>query len=257
MLPQVVEFWIFFTLQSGHCQQRTQLVFDSPFQMDSLTFQSNGPSADDRETPLTALEDLLPILSAVADLNQFPLNQLAIYDPYFCHGGIKIHLESLGLDSQRIQNEPIDCYVAQKSGKVQPFDILVSNPPYSGDHIRRCLHYSVKSQKPWSLLLPSNVIHRSWFQEEMKNSLIFYLAPHRRYEFVVRETAQSHIPMVTMWFIGIPSGSDELKAKIFESWSASAHTKRAVLTETFEGLPRKIRKLLPFTEVHLSLTSYL
>jgi hypothetical protein len=218
--------------------------------MAGVLFRSNGPSADDRETPRTALEDILPILIAVADLNQFALGELSVYDPYYCRGGIKIHLESFGVDSQRIQNDPIDCYSAQKTRKIKPFDILLSNPPYSGDHIRRCIQYSVKSQKPWALLLPSNVMHRTWFPEEIKESDIFYLAPHRRYEFEVREdTVRSHIPLVTMWFIGIPSTAPELKEKILESWTASSQTKKAVLTETFEGLPRKIRKLLPFTEV--------
>jgi hypothetical protein len=206
--------------------------------------------ADDRETPSRALEDIIPILSALCDVQQCELTQLSIYDPYYCNGGIKIRLENLGLDSNRIQNDPTDCYVAQKSGKVKPFDFLLSNPPYSGDHIRRCIHYSVKSQKPWALLLPSNVIHRSWFLEETKDSSILYVAPFGRYEFQVGTTSQSHVPLVTMWFIGLPpSHGNELKNVIYQYWNDCPQKKGAVLADSFEGLPRKIRKLLPFTEV--------
>lgn len=206
-------------------------------------------SADDRETPFRALADLLPILSALGNIYcQSNLLQLSIYDPYYCNGRIKIHLENLGLNSNLIQNEPTDCYAAQKNGKVKPFDILLSNPPYSGDHIRRCIHYSVKCQKPWALLLPSNVIHRSWFVEEIKDSSILYVAPHSRYEFEVGTTSQSHVPLVTMWFIGFPSNDNGLKEMIYQCWNDSSQKKGAVLADSFEGLPRKIRKLLPFTE---------
>jgi hypothetical protein len=215
-----------------------------------------GVGADDRETPSRALEDIIPILSAVCNVCRCELRSLSIYDPYYCNGGIKIRLESLGLDRNRIQNDPTDCYIAQKSGKVKPFDFLLSNPPYSSDHIRRCIHYCVKSQKPWALLLPSNVIHRGWFSEETKDSSILFVAPYGRYEFEVGTTSQSHVPLVTMWFVGFPK-NDELKEKITQCWNNCSQKKGAVLADTFEGLPRKIRKLLPFTEVRVSLTSIL
>ena len=176
-----------------------------------------GPSADDRETPLRALEDIFPIITSIIEYKQCSLNEFLIYDPYYCNGNIKRRLESLGLNRNNIYNDPIDCYYAQKYNLIKSFDLLLSNPPYSSDHIRRCIQYSIKSEKPWLLLLPSNVIHRSWFNQEIKDYNVLYIAPYEKYVFEVNNSSNSdeneendrntnlkHIPMVTMWFLGIP-----------------------------------------------------
>ena len=48
-----------------------------------------------------------------------------------------------------MRNEPVDCYAewaadaagAAGSPAARPYDVLVTNPPYSGDHLRRlCAH---------------------------------------------------------------------------------------------------------------------
>lgn len=215
-----------------------------------------GPSADDRETPLKAIEDIFPIIISIKIYKQSQLEDIQIYDPYYCNGNIKIRLQSLGLNINKIQNEPIDCYQAQKKNLVKPFDLLLSNPPYSGDHIRRCIQYSVKSKKPWLLLLPSNVIHRQWFVNDIKNYNIMYIAPYEKYIFEVNETNISHIPMVTIWFLGIPpednnnnnNNTNSLKDIILEVWNQNK-TNNTVLAQSFDELPRRIKKLLPFTQV--------
>lgn len=214
-----------------------------------------GPSADDRETLLKALEDILPIINAIVLYKQCSFEDIQIYDPYYCNGNIKLRLQSLGLNINSIQNDPIDCYYAQKNNLIRPFDLLLSNPPYSGDHIRRCIQYSIKINKPWILLLPSNVMHRPWFNEVIKNYSILYIAPLEKYIFEVNNTNISHVPMVTIWFLGIPPQNNDLKEKILEKWNENNKQKNsrssAVLAQSFDELPRKIKKLLPFTQVEL------
>lgn len=40
------------------------------------------------------------------------------------------------------------------TGKLPEFDVLVTNPPFSGDHIERTLAFALACRKPWFLLLP-------------------------------------------------------------------------------------------------------
>jgi len=44
-----------------------------------------------------------------------------------------------------------------------PFDVLATNPPYSGDHPRRLLHYAARCGRPYLLLLPHWCAVRPWW----------------------------------------------------------------------------------------------
>ena len=56
-----------------------------------------------------------------------------IYDPYYCDGGVVRNLNSLGFPN--IHNVKEDCYAIWQRQDLPSFDILVTNPPYSGDHV--------------------------------------------------------------------------------------------------------------------------
>lgn len=43
-------------------------------------------------------------------------------------------------------------------------DVLVTNPPYSGDHKKRCLEYCRASGKPWFLLVPNYVATKDYYR---------------------------------------------------------------------------------------------
>jgi hypothetical protein len=230
----------------------------------------SGSEADDRETPLVAIEDLNPALLAAAGAKGISQLDLHIYDPYYCRGAMNDHFISLGYNAERIHNDPVDCYNAQKNNSVPEFHVLVSNPPFSGDHIQRCLHYAVASKKPWALLLPSNVMLRPWFAKETQSQQIMFIAPHERYGFerhqsdlsseaLIATTAttesakmsEKHIPFVTMWFLG---GIDEdCLHKLRDTWASSPRKTGATFAESPDELPRKIRKLFPFAKVSLLL----
>ena len=159
---------------------------------------SLSSTADDRETPLRALQDVVAALDVLFPATLAPLR---IYDPYYCNGAIKNRLQECG--SFVVYNDAVDCYEAQKNNKVPEYDVLLTNPPYSGNHVQCVLQYAISCNKPWALLLPSHVLQRPWFVAATTKHAIFYLAPHERYSFEVPTSASTtsnapHVPFVTM-----------------------------------------------------------
>ena len=49
--------------------------------------------------------------------------------------------------------------------RVVEYDILVTNPPYSGDHKQKLLQYISKAEKPFCLLLPVYVAAKSYWRD--------------------------------------------------------------------------------------------
>ena len=131
-----------------------------------------------------------------------------IYDPYYCNGAVKDNLNHLGFPD--IHNVKEDCYeVWQDPEKCPSFDVLVTNPPYSGRHIERLVHFAVNSGKPWLLLLPNWVHKKDYFLESTKDLNAFYLVPRKRYVYkpppAFREAKKSDVhkkssPFCSMWY---------------------------------------------------------
>jgi hypothetical protein len=116
---------------------------------------------DDAETPFEAYRDLEPFLFRLATSLGKTKATLRVYDPYFCAGSVVGHLGRLGFTSVRNANE--DCYAAQAAGSVPEFDVLVTNPPFSGDHMARALTFAARCGKPWCMLLPEFVARKAFF----------------------------------------------------------------------------------------------
>ncbi|CAD7927576.1 unnamed protein product [Amoebophrya sp. A120] len=75
---------------------------------------------------------------------------LRLYDPYFCTGKMKTHLANLGFHD--VYNEPVNCYSQWKEettrkSLIDSFDVLITNPPYSGDHLLKLLDFCRKKCK--------------------------------------------------------------------------------------------------------------
>ena len=105
--------------------------------------------SDDRETPLTAIQDLASVVSVLfADRD---MKRICVYDPYFCKGGIISALTQCGFNEQFIFNEDKDCYAVQKKGEVPENDIIITNPPYSGKLIPDTVCDIVESFMPGAL----------------------------------------------------------------------------------------------------------
>jgi hypothetical protein len=192
-------------LITGTCTESSSPL-DFPFETD----------ADDHcESPLLAYQDILPFLKACSNK---PPSKLSIYDPYYCNGTVARNLESLGFPN--VYNRKEDCYQvwadSQQSKSKSDYpshDVLVTNPPYSADHIEKLMDHITSpafGNRPWMLLLPQWVHKKDYFVAKTKHLRPFYLVPHKRYVYVpppsFREAKKSDVhkkssPFVSMWYI--------------------------------------------------------
>ena len=129
---------------------------DHPFEVDA---------ADHCETPFSAYQDIEPFLFRVALALKKPKEKLRIYDPYFCEGSVAKHLARLGFTDVYNANE--DFYKVIAENRVPEHDVLLTNPPYSGDHFRKILEFCGESNKPWLLLLPNFVCRKTYYQPSL------------------------------------------------------------------------------------------
>lgn len=188
---------------------------------DKNNFPFDVDADDHCESPLVAYSDILPILEEIAKLKNKKKKKLKIYDPYYCNGTVAQHLQSLGFP--KVQNKKEDAYKTWDPNDLsQPypnFDVLITNPPYSGDHPERLIRHLQDARmkgKPWALLMP-NYIHKKDFYKSIlsKNGSEggiqpFYLIPKKRYVYTppkdFREKKDSDVhkkssPFVSMWYI--------------------------------------------------------
>jgi hypothetical protein len=122
---------------------------------------------DHAETPKEAYEHIAPLLRRLAKRLGTTPEALRIYDPFFCEGKMKKHMAELGFHSVYNRNE--DFYAAWKAKKTPVFDVLVTNPPFSDDHIERIHQFAVRSNKPWFLMIPSYCEKQPFYQEWLHN----------------------------------------------------------------------------------------
>ncbi|EFJ51651.1 hypothetical protein VOLCADRAFT_120421 [Volvox carteri f. nagariensis] len=103
-----------------------------------------------------------------------------------------------------------DFYQDVKCGDVPPYDILVTNPPYSADHKERILEFCLRSGKPWALLLPNYVATKAYFGQLLDSTTTaasqrpFFLTPQARYSYEHPEgTGHLESPFFSIWYIGL------------------------------------------------------
>jgi hypothetical protein len=118
---------------------------------------------DDAETPFDAYRDIEPLLFRLAQQLGKTKATLRIYDPYYCEGSVAAHLARLGFTEVYNRNE--DFYAVAAAGRTPEFDVLVTNPPFSGDHMARCVSFAVSACKPFFLLMPDFVSEKGYFKQ--------------------------------------------------------------------------------------------
>jgi hypothetical protein len=123
-----------------------------PFSVDDDDHCETGPDAYKHAVPLLNL--------LAARLGKEP-GDLRVYDPYFCAGAVKSHLKELGFPN--VYNECEDFYKVQAEGKGPAHDVLLTNPPYSGEHMSKLLSFVAKNSKPFLLLMPTYVANESYY----------------------------------------------------------------------------------------------
>mmetsp|Transcript_3338 Transcript_3338/g.4876 ORF Transcript_3338/g.4876 Transcript_3338/m.4876 type:complete len:414 (+) Transcript_3338:75-1316(+) len=174
---------------------------------------------DHCESPLEAYSDIMPFLENLG-------KDCRIYDPYYCNGAVKEHLLNLGF--QNVYNVKEDCYKVWANKETCPrFDLFLTNPPYSDDHIPKLAQYLLSlGDKPWALLMPQWV-HKKEYWHKTWNHKCFYLVPRKRYtykppkDFRAAKASDVHkksSPFVSMWYLwGGTLQKTQEWAKIFKS----------------------------------------
>lgn len=170
---------------------------------------------DHCESPLEAYEDVIPLLQSYGKwIRKQSNSQLSIYDPYFCNGRVARHLESLGFPE--VYNRKENCYEVWKDPSLYPsYDVFLTNPPYSADHIEKLMQHVTSKQnknKPWMLLMPNFVHKKDYYQRLTVDSgqLPIYLVPKKRYVYQpppnmrAKKASSTHkksSPFVSMWYL--------------------------------------------------------
>ena len=147
----------------------------------SLPFEAD--TDDHCETSSIAYAHIAPILTYIAEQiiigKKEPRNNhnLQIYDPYYCAGTVVQHLNKLGFEN--VYNQPEDFYQVIQDGCVPQHDVVVTNPPYSGDHFERLIKFCVENNKPALLLIPEHLSKKKFVQSCLDK--FFFLTPAERY----------------------------------------------------------------------------
>jgi hypothetical protein len=146
--------------------------------------------ADDHcETPAEAFADVAPVLDAIAAARGKTRETLRIWDGFYCAGAVKRHLGKLGFAC--VENEPVDFYSVDIAAKYAAggFDVFLTNPPYSNDHIPRLLGLLSEAVRvrpfPILLLMPNFVAGKQYFARLAAGpfALCRFLYPWQRYMY--------------------------------------------------------------------------
>lgn len=172
---------------------------------------------DHFETSPEAYKHIDVVLAQLCQVLGKSKGELLIYDPYYCEGSVIHHLGALGYSS--VINRNRDFYADVENGLIPHFDVVVTNPPYSGDHKERCVRFCVESARPWLLLMPNYVALKAYFKSSLATSVestggagagptttVFYVSPHQKYEYEHPEgTGHETSPFHSLWFVGVPA----------------------------------------------------
>lgn len=192
--------------EKAESQQQPQQINKHPIV--TTTISGSHPfevdDSDHCETPLQAYQDLQVILDRLLHQQHQKTppksrSSLTIYDPYYCDGGVKTKLASMGFTN--VINENRDFYEDIEKGQIPDYDVLVTNPPYSGHHMEKLLEFCASQQskhknKPSFLLLPHFVYTKDYYQRALSStisssplpsspsSFFCFLVPQIRYSYV-------------------------------------------------------------------------
>lgn len=143
---------------------------------EELAFQADAD--DHAETPYRAYADIAAALDWLAQRLRKSRKELKIYDPYYCAGGVKRRLGELGF--LRVTNENVDCYSTWRNVEC---DVLLTNPPYSADHLIKLATFCSERQHPWLWLVPEWTHKRDDIITALGRRRLLYLSPTKRYVY--------------------------------------------------------------------------
>ena len=207
--------------------------------IDDANFLAEWPFETDYgdhfETPKKAYIDVKPLLKAIANDNGSTTQGLRMYDPYYCRGRAAVQLSSLGFDT--LINMKRDFYKDIAAGKTPAHEVLLTNPPYSGEHKEKLFRYLLDQQrqgpKPFMLLLPAWTSSKAVWRQFLaalaqiragntsatlehvtgvttsrrgddleEKAGVCYVCPGEKYEFIAAGAARDTAPFFGIWFCG-------------------------------------------------------
>ena len=135
----------------------------------SVTHAFEVDPDDHCETSPEAHANVVNFLAKIAERVGKRPSELVIYDPYYCAGGTKRSFKTLGFAN--VINENEDFYDVIARDAVPEHDVLITNPPYSADHVEKCLTFAAenleKHARPYFLLLPSYVVNKPYYVDAL------------------------------------------------------------------------------------------
>ena len=212
---------------------------------------------DHCETPREAYEHIKPYLLELAKKLNIPDpdRNMILWDPYYCDGSAKRHLNDIGFHN--VIHENRDFYATIATEKTIPkHHVLITNPPYSDDHIDRLLTYvSRYPERPFCLLMPNWVARKRNYQS-LLTLPHFFLSPLQPYTYQMPQWIQEkpeHVPddrtttpYLSSWYLG---GCNNMTLNVEESLEATMdqqsrqqYPPKWVVAKTVKGLKWKIQK---------------
>lgn len=158
--------------------------------------------------------------------------ELSVYDPFYCQGSMVKRMQHCGFHN--VYNKKEDFYEKQRTKTVPEYDVLVTNPPYSGTHMRKLIQFVHASNKPYCLLVPNYVYMKDYYQEIVSPVAVtwepgavtptvtkstkqkaenFYIVPNKRYLYTTPngrrqgKSAKYTSPFPTFWYCNIGPNS--------------------------------------------------
>jgi hypothetical protein len=144
------------------------------------------------------------------------------------------------------------------SGKPPDHDIVITAPPYSGDHMEKLMKFVMsppQANKIWLLLLPNFVERKDFFERYVggERSRLFFIAPVVRYTYVMPLDLVGDMkpdwvgedggisPYDSTWYVHLPPGMDE--DRFFERLEAHPDNKKEwLLARTMKAIRWKMKK---------------
>lgn len=105
---------------------------------------------DHCEPPRLAYEHIVEFLELLSQSlpRVQPSTELQLWDPYYCNGGMKRTFESLGYTNIVI-HENVGFYkLIRHESTIPKHQVLITNPPYSDNHIHRLLEFVSQYEIP-------------------------------------------------------------------------------------------------------------
>ena len=102
-----------------------------------------------------------------------------------------MHLRKLGFAN--VVNENEDFYALTE---YPPFDVLLTSPPYSKNHIQKCMEFAVSCGKAWFILQPQYVHRKAYYAALVSQQDPLFMIPGRKYVYYAHHGGRKDNTMV-------------------------------------------------------------